>query len=303
MSELTREEWLARRRSGIGGSDVAAVLGLSPWKSPRQVWLDKTTDATDDRQTMPMLLGTILEPEVLRLYSEQTGVPVRRSHLLWRHEEHQHLIANVDATAKHRIVEAKTARSRDGWGEPGSDDVPEQYWLQVQHYLYVSGRDFADLAVMFLSDPKPEVSIYTMKPASEYPELVAELNEWWARHVIEGVEPSPYSTSEAAERWRQSRQGSRVDATPAVLESVRQLAAVRAQLKALEQEEEHLKLEIQLHMQDGEQLCDGDAVLATWKSSSSSRLDLGQLRQRYPEQAAECTVASVSRRFLLKGQK
>ena len=58
MSELTREEWLARRRSGIGGSDVAAVLGLSPWKSPRQVWLDKTTDATDDRQTMPMLLGT-----------------------------------------------------------------------------------------------------------------------------------------------------------------------------------------------------------------------------------------------------
>ena len=56
MSELTREEWLARRRSGIGGSDVAAVLGLSPWKSPRQVWLDKTTDISDDRQTMPMLL-------------------------------------------------------------------------------------------------------------------------------------------------------------------------------------------------------------------------------------------------------
>ena len=88
-----------------------------------------------------------------------------------------------------------------------------------------------------------------------------------------------------------------------MLESIRQLAAVRAQLKALETEEEHLKLAVQLHMQDGEQLCDGDSVLATWKSSSSSRLDLATLRQRYPEQAAECTVASVSRRFLLKGQK
>jgi hypothetical protein len=71
----------------------------------------------------------------------------------------------------------------------------------------------------------------------------------------------------------------------------------------LEQEEEHLKLAVQLHMQDGEQLMDGDSVLATWRSSSSSRLDLATLRQRYPEQAAECTVASVSRRFLLKGQK
>jgi hypothetical protein len=48
---------------------------------------------------------------------------------------------------------------------------------------------------------------------------------------------------------------------------------------------------------------DGDSVLATWRSSSSSRVDLGELRKRYPEQAAECTVASVSRRFLLKGQK
>ena len=57
MTELTREEWLARRRSGIGGSDVAAVLGLSPWKSPRQVWLDKTTDAVDDAVDEDLLAG------------------------------------------------------------------------------------------------------------------------------------------------------------------------------------------------------------------------------------------------------
>ena len=80
MSTTERQEWLERRRSGIGGSDVAPILGMSKWRTAYDVWLSKTAETPEeDRTTMPMLLGNVLEPEVLRLYEQQTGVSVRRS--------------------------------------------------------------------------------------------------------------------------------------------------------------------------------------------------------------------------------
>ena len=93
MSTTERQQWLERRRSGIGGSDVAPILGMSKWRTAYDVWLSKTAETPEeDRTTMPMLLGNVLEPEVLRLYEQQTGVSVRRSRVLHKHSVHSELI-------------------------------------------------------------------------------------------------------------------------------------------------------------------------------------------------------------------
>lgn len=304
MSELTRAEWLERRRSGIGGSDVAPILGLSRWKTPRDIWLSKIDTAVDieDRPTVQQLIGTALEEHVLRLYSEQTGRTVRRSHQLLRDPDHPCLVANLDARAAGRVIEIKTARNSDDWGDPGSDDVPQDYWLQVQHYLQVTRVPVCDVAVLFLNQSEPDVAVYEIPRSDQYAEVVAELVDWWNRHVVAGAEPAPVTGQDCSRRWPRSN-GAEAIATHEVLIAIEELRGLKAALKAMEDRKDHLETVIKSTMGEAEKLHQSGTVLATWKSSETSRLDSKLVRERYPEAARECTVTSSVRRFLLKGEK
>jgi putative phage-type endonuclease len=278
MSELTRSEWLVRRRSGIGGSDVAGILGLSKWRTPRDIWLSKidTSVEIDDQPTVQQMIGTALEPHVLRLYAEQTGRSVRRSHQLLRDADDPVLIANLDARTAGRLVEIKTARNDDEWGEPGSEDIPQEYWLQVQHYMHVARVAWCDVAVMFLDKSAPDVHVYEVPRSPAYREIAGDLSRWWAEHVEAHKEPAPITSADCGRRWPQSFDREAIATSEAVVKSV---------------------------MQDAERLHQSGTVLATWKTSSSSRVDLKRLRAEYPEAAAACAVETTSRRFLLKGEK
>ena len=303
-SELTRAEWLERRRSGIGGSDVAPILGLSRWRTPRDIWLSKIDTAVDieDRPTLQQLIGTALEEHVLRLYSEQTGRTVRRSHQLLRDPDHPCLVANLDARAAGRIIEIKTARNSDDWGDPGSDDIPQEYWLQVQHYLQVTRTPVADVAVMFLDESTPAVSVYEVPRSDQYAEVVAELVDWWNRHVEGGTEPVPVTGQDCSRRWPRSNVAEAI-ATHEALIAIEKLRGLKAAMKAMEDRKDQLETVIKSTMGEAERLHQSGTVLATWKSSETSRLDSKLVRERYPEAARECTVTSSVRRFLLKGEK
>ena len=304
MSELTRAEWLERRRSGIGGSDVAPILGLSRWKTPRDIWLSKIDTAVDieDRPTVQQLIGTALEEHVLRLYSEQTGRTVRRSHQLLRDPDHPCLVANLDARAAGRIIEIKTARNSDDWGDPGSDDIPQEYWLQVQHYLQVTRTPVADVAVMFLNETTPAVSVYEVPRSDQYAEVVAELVDWWNRHVEGKSEPAPTTSADCSRRWPRSNKAEAI-ATHEALVAIEELRGLKAAMKAMEDRKDQLEAVIKSTMGEAERLHQSGTVLATWKSSETSRLDSKLVRERYPEAARECTVVNSVRRFLLKGEK
>ena len=301
-SELTRAEWLERRRSGIGGSDVAPILGLSRWRTPRDIWLSKidTTVDIEDQPTVQQLIGTALEEHVLRLYSEQTGRTVRRSHQLLRDPDHPCLVANLDARAAGRIIEIKTARNSDDWGDPGSDDIPQEYWLQVQHYLQVTRTPVADVAVMFLNETTPAVSVYEVPRSDDYREVVAELVDWWGRHVEGKSEPAPTTSADCGRRWPRSI-GRGAIATHECLIAIEELRKLKTELKALEERKDDLETVIKATMASAERLHQSGTVLATWKTQSTSRVDTKRLRAEFPEAAAACTVESTVRRFLLKG--
>ena len=302
--ELTRAEWLARRRQGIGGSDVAAILGLSKWKTPRDIWLSKIDSSVEfeDRQTLQQLIGTALESHVLRLYAAKTGRTVRKSHQLHVDPDHPMPIANLDARAAGRLVEIKTARNDDDWGDPGSDDVPQDYWLQVQHYLQVTRAPVCDVAVLFLNQSEPDVAVYEIPRSEQYAEVVAELVDWWARHVVGGAEPAPVTGQDCSRRWPRSN-GAEAIATQEALIAIEELRGLKAAMKAMEDRKEQLETVIKSTMGEAEKLHQSGTVLATWKSSETSRLDSKLVRERYPDAARECMVTSSVRRFLLKGEK
>lgn len=140
---LTSEQ-LKARQSGIGGSDAAVALGLSPWKTARELYEEKIApEPTVIEESPAMRWGNLLEPIIRQRYAEQTGRIVRVPDTI-RSGSYPWLLCHLDGvTEDGRGLEIKTARSPEGWGEPGTDEIPSHYLIQVQHNLLV-----ADLAVM-----------------------------------------------------------------------------------------------------------------------------------------------------------
>ena len=154
--KIERADWLEVRKSGIGGSDAAAAVGLNPHKSALELWMEKTgrdahlpqPDPTDTRE--PVFWGQLLEPIVAAAYTQQTGNRVRKVNAVLRHPTVPYMLANLDrevvGAPSVQILECKTA------GEFGArlwrDGVPEYVQLQVQHQLAVTGKQAADVAVL-----------------------------------------------------------------------------------------------------------------------------------------------------------
>lgn len=151
---MSREEWLAARRKGIGGSDAAAVMGLNPYKSPVELYLEKIAeDAPPDGGSEAAYWGTVLEEPVARRYAElHPGASVRRNRHILTHPEHGYMLANIDREVRQDGetygLEIKTASANTSrhW-EDGN--APVWYVLQCQHYMAVTGwRKFVIAALI-----------------------------------------------------------------------------------------------------------------------------------------------------------
>lgn len=147
--EMSREEWLQWRNRGIGSSDAPVAAGLSPYKSPLELWMEKTGRklAEDISNKDAVFWGTTLEPIVASVYAERTGKKVRRVNAVLQHPEHPHMLANLDRIVEGGgVLEIKTAglRSQGQWEE----GVPLAYQIQVLHQLAVTGKAWADVAVL-----------------------------------------------------------------------------------------------------------------------------------------------------------
>lgn len=139
--EASREEWLQFRRSGIGGSDMSAILGLNPWRSVLDVWLDKTSDEEpEEEQSEYAYWGTVLEAVVADEFQRRTGMKVRRCNYTLRSIEHPFMLANIDRelVGIDEGLECKTASAYKE-AEWKGDLVPDSYYVQCQHYMAVTG--------------------------------------------------------------------------------------------------------------------------------------------------------------------
>lgn len=296
----TTQAWHDARRTGIGGSDVAALLGLSKWKTPLAVYLEKLGEAPAQEDNSAMQWGRYLEPVIRQAYADRTGREVRVPTTLLRSAEHDFMIANVDGlTEDRRIFEAKTARSGAEWGESGSDQIPQAYLLQVQHYMAVANFKVADVAVLIAGS---DFRIYEV-PADEALQamLIDAEAEFWQR-VQRREPPEPTSVADAVAKWTHSVDRS-VTATLEAQQAVEALRWIREQRAALDIDEEAPKSVVLLEMGDAERLVDdAGKVLVTWKTGKGSkRLDAALLKAQMPDIYAEfAREGEPARRFLVK---
>ena len=146
--DIPRDEWLKLRRQGLGGSDASVILGVNPWKSPMDLWLDKTGEFEEDSDNEAMYWGRTLEDLVAKEFTNRTGLKVRRKNAMLQHKDHPWMLANLDrvVVGEDSALECKTASvySLDTWKE----GIPEYYYPQVQHYMAVTGYGYWYVAAL-----------------------------------------------------------------------------------------------------------------------------------------------------------
>lgn len=296
--QASSSEFHAFRKGGIGGSDIAAILGLSPWTTPVDVWAEKTGRVTPQAETIPMRMGRILEPAVMDLYEEDTGALLERSAPPLVVDAI--LRGNVDAInlTHGRIVEAKTASSGDGWGAPGTDEVPAHYLAQVLWYCGLADLPGGDIPLLIAAR---DFRIYRVDADQETFEGMREAaQKFWRDHVLADVPPAPRTAADALTLWPRSQDGKSIEVSPEIARDVEAAKALKSAIKAQEAKLETLEARIRIAFGDAEQLSAGGKLLATFKSQESQRLDQKALAAANPEIFNQFRAASQMRVLRLK---
>lgn len=298
---MNRDQWLQERQNGIGGSDAPAVLGMSKWKTPLQVYLEKRGEAPPQPESEPMRWGTRLEPLVRQEYADRTGEVVRLPDGLLRHPKYPWMLATIDGvTDSQRLVEIKTARTAEGWGEPGTDEVPQAYLIQVQHYLAVTALPVADVAVLIGGQ---DFRLYEVPADREMQDLIIEQEAEFWRRVQDGIPPEPVSYADIVARYGRASRSASVVASPHVRDAVLELRQIKAEREQLDAREEAARAVVMQALGEADTLVDADgAVLCTWKAAKPAlRLDGAALKAAHPEIWQQfAKLGEPSRRFLSK---
>ncbi|MBB6580922.1 YqaJ viral recombinase family protein [Ralstonia solanacearum] len=309
-TELSRADWLEVRRTGIGGSDAAAAVGLNPYKSQLELWLEKTgrdaelSKPDPNDTTEPIYWGTLLEPIVAAAYTQQTGRRVRKVNSVLRHPTVRFMLANLDreviGAPDVQILECKTA------GEYGArhwqDGPPEYVQLQVQHQLCVSGKRAADVAVLLCGQ---QLVVYRIERDDELIARLIQLEaEFW--RYVETDTPPPGDGSESADRALRCLyprdSGGTVDFSDdrQLSATFADLVAVREQIEALEVAAAKLKQTIQYAMGGASRALFDTGEVTFRRSKDSTSTDLERLLADHPDLAQQYAIPKAgSRRFLM----
>jgi len=152
VCEANTEQWKQYRKTGIGASEAAAALGVSPWSTALEIYHVKRGELPEFDGNVATRWGQLLEPAVLQLFTDETGIQITGyCPGLFRHDQHHFMLATPDAIAGDGVgVETKTTMSRTEMGENGSDEAPISWWLQAQQQIAVCGFQTVYIAAAIL---------------------------------------------------------------------------------------------------------------------------------------------------------
>lgn len=221
-----QDKWLKLRNSGIGGSDAAAVLGLNKWKSPFQLWLEKTgqTEPDDLSQNEYVYWGNVLEQVVADRFCELKGKKVRHQGMMANNKS-PWLLANVDrmVVGENAGLECKTANgfATKEWED---DKLPTTYYCQCQHYMMATGCDKWYIAVLIGGNhfvwkeiPRNEDDIKALYDAEK---------QFWEVNVLQSIMPDVDGSDSCTKALQNKFTGGQVEAVAMPNESVKLLELI-----------------------------------------------------------------------------
>jgi putative phage-type endonuclease len=298
LKDLPRSEWLAARRTGIGGSDVGPLLNLSRFSGPLDVYADKVTDDVTPETPM-MRMGRVFEDGILRLYEEETGATVERPTHLYCHDQDRWRLANPDGFTNDDglgIAEAKWSTRPVDW----EDGPPEAAELQCHHYMGVTGLEYADLIVVLGGR---ELRIFRIERDEALLEnLIGIEADFWDRVERRDPPPPDARSGEALKRIYRGG-GAVVDLPTEYMTTVAALREATARKVRATADVEEQKNVLRAAMGDHERATIAGVKVANWTTVNSTKVDLAALEIDHPDLVASYRRSKPYRRFTLKASK
>jgi putative phage-type endonuclease len=294
-----RADWLDWRRQGLGASDVAGILGLSPWVSPWSLWADKLGLTPDQPDNEDLEFGRWAELMIGPWFEHRTGLHVASQQERCVHPELPWARCTLDgrvydspaSTLALGGLEVKTDRKGRTW-----DGIPAHYQCQAQWQMFVTGMDRVWLPVLH----GRRLEVYELdRDQGDIDLIVAEAARFWHDHVVAGVAPdvdgSDATLRALAAVYPDHTPGAGVDLGDQGVALVLALDDARAARRAAEKAENVAKARIAAALGDAEEgTVDGHRVV-TYRTQTSRRIDAERLRVAHPDLAAEFEKTTTSR--------
>ena len=317
-SNLSRQDWLALRQSGIGGSDIAAIIGVSPYATAYDIYQSKTQPVNEDTNEFAYW-GTVLEDTVAREFSKRSGLKIQNVNFLMRHPEHRWAIANIDRAIINRdvsgnvrfkdgklttdqIVEIKTASEYVGknWGLEESDEVPDQYQCQAQWYMGVTDTQVCHMAVLIGGNKYRQYKIERHQDFINY--LFDAAESFWTNNVLAGVEPDATTLQNAKDKYPRHNPDTTLDVEldSEAAKAFEHYETLKAQEKEVKAALELAQTDLICQIQNNETLAIDGEVVATYKVQVSNRFNSSQFKKDMPELAEKYNKQSESRVMRVK---
>ena len=309
---LSREDWLAVRKQGVGSSDAAAACGIHPYLSMLELWMIKTGRMSSNIDESiegysPLYWGNTLEPMVAKYYQEHTGNKVRRVNAVLQHADpdKHFMLANLDYAVtgndEVQILECKTA------GEHGAKlwkhGVPLYVTCQVQHQLAVTGKSAAHICVLLCGH---EAKIYKVERDEQLINSILWHERLFWQYVETDTPPTPDHSESAARALKQlypkPKPSSKVDLRDdeGANKLFDKLLNHRMSIEELEQRHDQIKHQLQTLIKDNEVAIFNKGAISWKRSKDSIGLDSKAVIKAHPELLTKFSkTRQGSRRFVI----
>lgn len=290
------------RSKGIGGSEVAAILGLDKYSSPYKVWARKTGREPKELENKYMRAGTILESAVAEFFQQETKYRIIKASAkqkVFTHPEYPFAIGMPDRfyIAKQKvgkgILECKATQMQ-------LDEVIDPWFCQLQWYLGITGSIYGGVAWL-------ERGLDFKYREYEYKKeffdwMLGKVDAFWNVNVLKDVAPDPISVEDIQAMYERSAEGKTIEASAEMVQAHKRLKVLKDAIKEIEKESTQLEEQIKVAMRDAETISAEGYPLFTWKSTKNVvSFDRDSFQRDHPDMYQEYQKEKPgARRFLIK---
>lgn len=317
-AEMERDAWLQERSKGIGGSDVATVLGLNPYKTPLSLWEEKTGKTKSSPAGEAAYWGTTLEDVVAKEFSKRTGMKIQRVNFLLSTGENGWMRGNIDrAIVNEQIakavrvnkpekaaetglmlstdvgLECKTASvyMSEHWGDSQEAEIlagkivtehkiPLYYETQIQWYMAVTGIETFYVAVLIGGQ---DFRMYEVKRDQDVIDaIVSKCRDFWENHVLKDVPPAPINVDDVKKLYAKDS-GEMTEATNEEATDIGELRNLKEQIKSLKEQEEAVASRLIMAIGEKTGLTLGGKKAVTYKAMNTTRFSSTDFKKEHPD--------------------
>ena len=263
--------WLKEKKGKIGGSEISAVLGLNPYKTRYQIWLDKTGRSPPIEENKYMRAGKLMEPAIVAFWEQETGFKVEinsADNELYNHPEYTFIGGTPDRIYYNGdqkcILECKNTRI-----PIDPDNIPKHWWCQLQYYMGLTQSVRGEIAWLYQGVDFFHIPFNFSSVFWEY--AIQQAKNFWINHIEKDIPPDPEGI-DIDTIFNTHFIGKSVIAASETVETITRIKTIREEKEILLKEEINLLRQLKMIMKDSEFLMnENNEVIATWKSNKANK--------------------------------